>query len=275
MDAGFPFSELGIELEDTFGDAGYFIFHGLNSLIWMSDTSELNLSKISTHSKRIRRDPLRVQEVLDFLIREKIFISDGEYFTNPDLKADKEKMLAKQETYRRNAMAKQTKSNSSAIAQANGEHLQSKSNEPELEPELELKKETVSPEFSDLTKETLLITLKSAGLEGPDLLDRAVRIAKTQYPKPTVLQLHKPWIMQELLKQQAEINNLKNSELRLNRAKNPQNNGYKSNSSQSPPSRRRVIADSSPMEKQPPITDDQRKEARELIKKQFPGAYSE
>lgn len=61
----------------------------------------------------------------------------------------------------------------------------------------------------------------------------------------------------------------KTAKVRLKNAEN----GYKSTPFKNQSAGRRVVVESPPLEKQPPLTVEQRQDARDLIKKQFPEAY--
>lgn len=105
---------------------------------------------------------------------------------------------------------------------------------PESETEIEYVNEIRSNnkgahqfKIDDLTKETLTKSLLSAGLTGEDLFERALRIAQTQYPFPTIQQLHKPWIVRELLKMDKDSLDHQNSKKRLQNTTSSISGGFK------------------------------------------------
>jgi len=218
----------GLEFIEAFGYEGLGILQAIQAVLWEQEDCRYRHDKIKLLAKLIHVEAPKLNDIITYLLGAHILTSNGETFTDSELLEDFERVRQKQETYRNNRLGKQrtidnrTNNNCSTIDNQSFNDCQ----EQELEQEREQEEE---PEkINSLELDTVRINLKQAGLSDPSWVDRAIQLAQSQYhvKVPTLKQLTKGWVMQELLKEKTQLLNSQAAEERLKRAREgPKPNG--------------------------------------------------
>ena len=195
------------------------------------------------------------RELIEYSLSSGLIAKEGDLYTNSRVAKDQKALATKRKNKKeineryRAGISKQTHDNHEDILETSQNNLRDVSPDTDTvtvtdtdlgsrkggvggKPKTELPKESkpsqkpqeIPFELDSLSRETLLISFRNAGLEDPDIVEQAVIVARTQYPHPTIKDLHKPWIKQELLKQKTQKLNAEAAKVRLERAKNPPNN---------------------------------------------------
>jgi len=222
MDADFLSSPEGGALMAEYGFEGLGMFTALCAQLWKAENATLRHDQSKAIAYLLRIDSERFCDFVDWLEVAGVLITDGQSYWVPFIRDDKEKLLAKQNTLRANAMRSHSKS--SPISTPTPAPICSANREANQTAKAERITVYVSDpvtDLDDLTKETAVAKLRSNGLTADDL-PRALEIVGRHYhqnphkkrPGGLVFDVAAPWVVKLICDE-------KTAQTRLKRALEP------------------------------------------------------